>query len=251
MSADYFESTYGANALSWIRAARTASGSQVTTGTIAVLSDGSFRYTPGGSTLKLSKPGFSGELRVNALTGDISSSNFPRAGESIDVSWLFADGKSARCVLKQDERLFDGTFLDEHGDEAQVRATWFRTSDGGSYADPYGVHVTFTYGTVDAAGELTSVDGRDVSFAMHGKFATCITGGTGCYLDRFDYQYTHDVSLRLDSSIWNLNTSYWGGTIDGPTEGRFVVRPIGQVFALDVRVGEDSFSVDSALEVAE
>lgn len=264
-SGSHFSSTYGANAFSWLREAKTAAGAQVTSGTITVLANGSTRYVAGGSTLKLSKPGYSGELRVDSLTGDILSSDFPRAGDSIDVTWLFANGKAARCVLKHDETQFEGTFVDEHGDEAEVRVSWFRTSDGDNYPDSSGVYVFFAHGTVNSTGEHIYSDGRRVTYTMHEDYSTCVTRGAGCFVALSDHRYTHDVSLRLGNSTWNLKyvtgwkqqtnastiAKYWRGTISGPTSGTFVVRPVGPVFGLDVKIGADAFNADSALAIAQ
>ena len=260
-SPSYFFETYGKSALSWLRTAATAAGSQVTTGTITLMADGTARYAPGGTTLRLSKPGFTGELRVAALVGDVTSSTFPGMGESIELSWLWAGGRSARCVLTGDEKRFSGTFTDVHGDEADVQASWVGSGSTSTYPGPSGNLVTSGFFSSTFSGTHTYGGGRVVRYTTQQALSFCVALGTDCSASpALDYRYQHDVSLRLDAATWTLKyvtgsrqqaqrggeTKSWSGAIAGPSTGTLIVRPVNSVFALDVVVGADRFTADSA-----
>lgn len=248
------------DALSWLIAVKQKTG-LVQNGTYVETSSGS-SFSPGGNTLKVSKPGWSGELRVNALVGNVLLSGFPKSSDMVDVSWLWHDGTFGRCELHEKSDHIYGSF--------KVDSEWvtldFTTSETSeafsSFDQQTGTALVVTDGQRTVNGTLSSLDGsRWVNVHTDSTWAGC--NGSPCYSATFTSTNAHTVSLRLDGIQWSLNylTGYtidtpgavkadaWSGVVTGPVSGQLVQTPVSSVWSLDVVIGPDRHAVAVAIRV--
>lgn len=252
------------NALSWVIAVKRDTG-RVQNGTYAETASG-FTFTAGGNTLKVrNASGWSGELRVDSVVGDVAAAGFPRGADFIDVSWLWGDGSSGRCSLREKSDRIAGRFSVD-GTRYDLDFASTTQTDGTSYYNPQ------TYSSIDiviikrlVTGSLMTLSGdRSVTVRTDSDIAVC--AGAGCNgASAALYIHRHSVQLRLNNVAWSLDykTGYemetttspikkrWFGTITGPKQGSLQVTPLGTAYTLDVVIGTDRYSTDvaSAVEV--
>lgn len=247
--------SYGKSAISWVIAAAQAAGEQVTSGTLVENSDGSYRYAAGGSTLKIqAADGWTGELLVDELRGDVQAPGFPNGGDRIDVSWLWRSGKSARCVLEENSTIVSGVFLDDDKNEVTVEIEG-SVSHSSFQTQQNGTLTTHASGIKKRSG-MAIYDDRRIDFSMQSIYSMCL--GSDCaYVANIDLPMDHMVKVTMGGQIWNLNyrtgyrketqvssdAEYWQGTITGPTNGSMEKRLLsahGRT-SLDVVIGADRY----------
>lgn len=253
--------SYGQNAIGWLRAARTAAGSQVTTGSLAERADGTFSWASGGSTLRVTTiDGRQFQLRVDALVGNVLGSSFPATDERMDVTWIFSPSLSSRCVLEARSAHFSGNFVLGDGEAIvadvtdSINSTAYSGDTGSGYA-------TDVFGEGRFSGYVEFED-RRVDFTTSLVYSTCV-GACG-FSAAADYVYTHDVAAALDGATWRLRYdtgwkkqySYslpvylWQGSISGPEQGSLVRRPVAaSADALDVVIGADRYTTGGVVVV--
>jgi hypothetical protein len=247
--------SYGQNAIGWVRAARNAAGTQVTTGALIENADGSVRYTAGGTNLRVTMAtGRQFQFRIDSLVGDIQASSFPREGEQLDITWLFPSGGTSRCVLHEKSSRFVGIFVDGNDEliEADVSDSKSQTRYSGETGSGYSTDI---FGEGLFEGSVVYED-REVTFSTSLVYTSCV-GACG-FSAAQDSVYTHNTTLTRGGVSWNLaftsgwkkqgqysliEDNYWQGSITGPVNGRFEKRPIAyKAVSLDVVIGLDRFS---------
>lgn len=252
---------YGMPAVNWLKVARSLAGSTVTSGLVTEQPDGTYRYATGGTTLRIAtRNGWRGELRIDNLVGDLGAKDFPRAREGVDVSWLYSDGASLRCLLEQEVARFAGWTLDEAGETVRVSVTYRAHVSVVSGPDASGNWASMSSIDSVASGEVTWPGDRTVRYLTEEYFWLCVgacTGGSGksSFRDHQTEVEFHDGGQRwsLDyddgydrSSETGLTSQLWRGTIAGPMQGRLVARPVNSVYSLDVEIGADRYSAGAA-----
>lgn len=248
-------SSYGLNALSWLRLAKSTTGTQVTAGTLTERADGTATFVSGGSTLRVTtRTGRQFQLRVDALVGDVSATTFPWNDDQIDVTWIFPNGANSRCVFAQKSEHFVGTFVTDQNEtvSADVSHSANSTVYSGNTGSGYATDIS---GEGSFSGYVQYPD-RRVDFTTALVYSTC-SGACG-FSPAQDYVYTHDVTLSFAAGgVWALhyNTGwkkqysyslteyYWGGSIRGAGSGSMVKRPVAaSTVALDVVIGADRYT---------
>jgi hypothetical protein len=266
LTAANLKGTFGEWAIGWFARATMVAGSSgnVTTGTLTEQQDGSLRYSPGGTTLRIiRKSGYTFDLRADALVGNVRATNFPADGERLNATFLWASGLSLRCDVQSKHLLFDGTFLEDDGTKTTVRVSQTRTSQLWSGTNEWGTGYSVeVFGDSDNRGRVEH-GGQVVEYISSLLYSTC-SGVCGSNASS-DYLWSHDVVVSLEGRIWRLkyHTGYkqqsssspkvnvWDGQVfEGTTQvGGLVKRPISQAgYALEVNVRGDSFLVRGVSE---
>lgn len=251
---DYADTAYG-----WLKVASTTAGRQVTTGTLTEYAEGVYRYAPGGSTLRLeAKSGWRGELRVDVLEGTLTATGFPRQGEKLDVSWLVAGEGAVRCVLEYRLTRVSGRAQHTDGSIVLAAVELRKKTEVFSGTNPT-TGLTLTQASTDetASGEVSWPGVRTVRYHTNRSAWTCI-GSCISVPSATDFrQHRTSVEFHSTNQKWELtyddghqrplNSSVpgylWRGTITGPAAGTLVSVPSGGVFALDVVIGSDRYTV--------
>ncbi|MFT3706083.1 MAG: hypothetical protein QM817_00315 [Archangium sp.] len=249
-------------ALSWLIAVKRGTGS-VQNGIYTELSANNASFTPGGNTLKVrNQTGFSGELRIDSVVGDVSIAGFPHGTDFVDVSWLWSDGTSARCQLREkSDHIFGRFFVD--GTRCDVDFTSTTESEVSSGYDPqtYTSNVLILgHGVV--SGTLSTLNrDRVVTVNTESDWSSC--SGSPCYTSSLWYEHHHLVTVRFTNETWSLDyktgfekqttasveKKLWRGSITGPSAGVLIATPVASVFSLDVVIGADRYSTGSAIQV--
>lgn len=245
------------NAISWVRAASRAAGRPVSTGTVSIDASGRVTWSEGGTTLRLSKPGWTGELAVAKLVGDPRNS-FPLSEtDRLDATWRHASGGWLRCDLEWRRWSIVGDTTDLDGRAISVELT--SSFDAASSTVDF---TTIASGTSTLSGELRREGSGVVHFQVDGTFSACI--GTQCgQMMAADYSYQHAVALELDGQSWDLDYTdgyqqlalgspkarYWSGTIHGPQAGSLTPRSQNGAWALDAVIGASRHTVELAPQV--
>lgn len=266
LTASKLNDTWGDWAIGWLAyAANTAGASgNVTTGTLTEQQDDTFSYSPGGTTLRIVRnSGYTFDIRVDTLVGNVRSDGFPGAQDRLVAVYLWSGGRSLRCDLQQKTLSFQGTWVEDDGtlvtaDVSQVTQSQVWTTQapsGNGYITQIQGSGTFT-GTVTRSGTTVTYQTALVNRSCLGDCGTLVA---------YDFQYTHQVSVAGVGGDWslayhtgffqqtaaNLPRNTWDGDIflGGTKVGALVKRPgVSSTYALEVVIGSDTWLVRGVAE---
>lgn len=243
----------------WTRLAAQLAGTPVRVGRLVEGSDGSFSFSPGGTTLVVERPNSSFQIRIDELVGDARTATFPSGTERLDATFLLGS-RTQHCVVTEDYARFVGEFVDDSDRVFSLDATttrdvdvWSGSDSGGYYRDETGT--THHRAVIRRAGVLAEV-------SVELAYSTCL--GSCGFSAYGDYVFTNVVKFAGAGSSWSANytsgwkkqtssslpTYYWTGSIsrDGLNAGGMQRGAAGAADALDIVVRGDRYTTRGVLE---
>lgn len=266
LTASNLRDTYGEWAIAWLANAADAAGASgnVTTGTLTEQSDGSLRYAPGGTTLRIvRRSGYAFDISVQTLTGDVRAEDFPDTDDRLIATFVWPEGVSLRCDVAEKDLAFKGGYFEDDDSLTLVDVTESLDSEVWSGPGPGGTGYSVEgFGEAEYSGLIIRGDDT-IEYDSSLVYSTC--GGSCGASAAYDYRFTHSVTVSrgadkfqldyhtgfLQQTAASLKSHYWDGDIflNGAKVGALVKRPgVSSTYALEVVIGSDTWLVRGVAE---